>query len=61
MKYLDPIFYSHNQVVETLLQTPALSPGYHALDEAMDRKIVEEWVEIHQEPVDDIWETHRAS
>lgn len=57
MKYLDPIFYAHNLAAEFLLDPNKNLEGYHPFDSKTDREIIQEWIEVHGEPVDDIWIT----
>ena len=54
MKYLDPIFYSHNLCAELLIQGEFKEPRYHAFPTALDESIIQEWQTHFNEDVSDI-------
>lgn len=53
VKYLDPVFYAHNLMVEYLL-AKKIPLGCHSIPDELDNKILQQWFNYHQENIDDI-------
>ena len=51
LRYLDPIFYSHNIGIDLILSSQ-ISPGYNVFPDQIAHNILKEWQSIHNENID---------
>ncbi len=54
LRYLDPVLYAHNISLDLLL-SKEFSNGYHQFPESLSMKIINEWAQIHNEEISEIF------